>query len=204
MIVKYFEQGGEEWLAARVGIFTASQFDCLITPKGKPTTGIKPESYLNRLVAESITGERDEIPFSYWMRRGVELEPEARETLEGVEGLDFEEVGIIYQDESRQVGCSPDGIDFENEVGCEIKCPSPAVHVEYLRAGVLPDKYIHQVQGCMMVTGFSSWYFMSYHPQIKPLIIKVSRDEEYIAALQLTLEASIHKKLELVKQLENA
>jgi predicted phage-related endonuclease len=202
MIVEYFEQGSPEWKAARVGIFTASQFDSLITPKGKATTGKAPESYINRLVAECLTGERDEIPSTYWMRRGIELEPEARDTLEGIEGMDFEEVGIIYQDDFCEVACSPDGVDFHQEVGCEIKCPSPAVHVEYLRAGVVPDKYIHQVQGSMLVTGFNSWYFMSYHPSIKPLIIKVERDDEYIAVLQQVIETKIEQKLKLVKDLE--
>ena len=71
MIVEYFEQGSERWKLARVGIFTASQFDNMITPKGKATTGKTPESYINRLVAECLTGERDEIPLTYWMRRGI-------------------------------------------------------------------------------------------------------------------------------------
>jgi len=201
MIIEHFEQGSDEWKAARVGIHTASQFDSLVTPMGKVSTGKGPETYLNRLISECLTGEREELPNTYWMKRGVELEPEARETAEAITGIDFEEVGIIYLDESKQVGASPDGINVEDETGLEIKCPSPTKHVEYLRSGVCPKEYVHQVQGCMAITGFDSWYFMSYHPSIKPFIIKVERDEKYISALMTALAQQVQTKLDEVKKL---
>lgn len=202
MIVEHFEQGSDEWLEARAGIFTASQWDAVMTPDGKVRTGKMPETYLNRIIAEAISSEREFVPDTYWIRRGKELEPEAVETLEAIEGIDFESVGIIYQDESRQIACSPDGINFDHEVGCEIKCPSAPEHVGYLRGGGVPDKYYHQVQGSMLVTGFDHWYFMSYHPEIKPLIIKVERNAEYIDKLKSALEKMVQQKAETIQQLE--
>ena len=203
MKVEYFKQGSEEWKAARVGIHTGSQFDALITPLGKLKKGDGPETYLNRLISECLTGEREETPPSYWMKRGIELEPEARDTFEALTGIELEEVGIIYLDDSKQVGVSPDGISFEAGTGLEIKCPSPAKHVTYLRGGVCPKEYVHQCQGAMMVTGFESWYFMSYHPDIKPFIIEVKRDEEYINTLKTALDEQVKIKLTEVERLGN-
>ena len=78
----------------------------------------------------------------------------------------------------------------------EIKCPAPATHVEYLRGGVLPSKYKQQVMGCLWITGRQWWDFMSYHPNMKPLIVRVERDEEFIAAL----EANVTKAVNLIKE----
>ena len=202
MIIEHFEQGSEEWKAARVGIHTASQFDALITPLGKAKKGEGPDTYLNTLIAECLTGEREEVPPNlYWMKRGIKIEPEARETLEVTLDIEFAEVGMIYTDESRTTACSPDGINFELEVGAEIKCPAAHTHVGYLRGGTVPKKYIHQVQGSMLVTGYKYWYFMSYHPDIQPLIVKVERDEEYINTLIAALNDQIKTKLSEVARL---
>lgn len=205
MIVEYFKQDSDEWHAARVGIHTGSQWDALITPLGKIKTGDGPETYLNTLISECLLGKREEIPPNlYWLKRGIEIEPEARDTLEAVTGIEFEEVGIVYRDELKTSAISPDGINLELEIGCEIKCPAPHTHVEYLRGNVLPKKYKHQVQGAMLVTGYSHWYFMSYHPDIKPFVIKVERDEEYLKSLDEALQKSISTKLLEVERLRVA
>jgi hypothetical protein len=46
-----------------------------------------------------------------------------------------------------------------------------------------------QVQGSMLVTGWDSWTFLSYHRQFPPLVVDVPRDEEIIAALREGLDA---------------
>ena len=201
MIIEYFEQGSEEWKKARVGLHTASKWGALITPLGKAKTGDGPDTYLNELIAECLTGECDESPNTYWMKRGVDMEPEARETLEAIIGIEFEQVGLIYQDDTKSIACSPDGINFDIETGAEIKCPAPHTHVKYLRGGVCPKEYLHQCQGAMLVTGFKEWYFMSYHPLMKPLIVKVERDEAYISTLQLALNEQVETKSTEVERL---
>ena len=57
-----------------------------------------------------------------------------------------------------------------------------------LLTGKVPTIYIPQIQGSMMVTGFDSWNFLSYHPAIKPLTQGVYRDEKYIALLREAVE----------------
>ena len=44
-----------EWYTARLGVPSASNFEKIITPTGKPSTQI--EGYTNRLIAEKITGK---------------------------------------------------------------------------------------------------------------------------------------------------
>jgi Na+/alanine symporter len=45
-------QGSVEWMQARSGIPTASEFDALVTPKWKVKTGDGPKTYLAKKLAE--------------------------------------------------------------------------------------------------------------------------------------------------------
>lgn len=186
------EQGTPEWLAARLGVPSASMFAKIVTTKGAWST--QADSYINQLVAEELTGETTSIYQNEHMIRGTELEPDARSLYELMTDVSVEEVGFCLHD-TLKAGCSPDGLVGEDG-GLEIKCPAPATHVEYLRGGVLPSKYKQQVMGCLWITGRQWWDFMSYHPNMKPLIVRVERDEEFISAL----EANVTKAVNLIKE----
>jgi len=45
------------------------------------------------------------------------------------------------------------------------------------------------VQGSMLVTGYKSWTFLSYHPRFPQLVVDVRRDERIIDALREGLDA---------------
>jgi len=182
------EQGSPEWLAARLGIPSASMFAKIVTTKGAWSTSA--DTYINQLVAERLTGEREEVFQSHHMIRGTELEPDARDLYSLMTDSEVTEVGFCLHD-TLAAGCSPDGLIGEDG-GLEIKCPAPSTHVEYLRGGVLPSKYKQQVMGCLWITGREWWDFMSYHPTMKPLIVRVERDEEYIAALENCVTQAVH------------
>ncbi len=117
------------------------------------------------------------------MERGKELEDDALGFVNIVTGMSFKKVGFL--DSELGFGCSPDGLD--KTCGLELKVPLAKTHVGYLREGVLPTKYFCQVQGSMLVTGFSHWYFCSYHPTIESPVLRIERDETYIKALELEL-----------------
>ena len=179
MRVSNFEQGSQEWLQSRLGKPTASNFGKLITPTGKPSASA--ESYINELIAQRITGELPEFFKSEAMERGNELEPHAKASYEFTHDVEVVEVGLCLHDEF-ECGASPDGLIGEDG-GIEIKCPLPHTHVAYLRAGEVPSKYIPQIQGCMWITGRKWWDFMSYHPAMENLIVRVERDDAYIKKL---------------------
>jgi len=193
------EQGSPEWLAARLGIPSASMFAKLVTTKG--IWSASADAYINQLVAERLTGEREEVFQSHHMLRGTELEPDARDLYSLMSDAEVTEVGFCLHD-TLSAGCSPDGLIGE-EGGLEIKAPAPSTHVEYLRGGVLPSKYKQQVMGCLWITGREWWDFVSYHPTMKPLIVRVERDEEYIAALEKCVTKAVNLIEENVEKFFN-
>lgn len=182
MIVLDLEQGSDEWLAARAGIPTASMFSSIITPTGKSSTSR--EGYMRQLAGEWLIGGPDPDAFAgnYWMKRGSELEGDARSFYEFMTDNKVDEVGIVYMDESKLFSCSPDGLVGEDG-GWENKTPKLTTHVGYLEKGELPATYKAQVQGSMWITGRKWWDFMSYHPDTEPMIVRVERDDEFIGKL---------------------
>lgn len=180
MIALDLVQGSESWVNARVGIPTASCFDRLVTVSGEPSK--QRLKYMYTLAGERITGKKEDSYQNSAMLRGIELEDEARKLYELTTDDEVKTVGICYANEDMKYACSPDGL-IGDDGGIEIKVPSLAVHVEYLLSGKMPSEYFQQVQGNMYVTGRKFWIFMSYTPGIRPLIIRVERDEKFIAAL---------------------
>ena len=183
------EQGTQEWLDARLGRPSASQFYKLITTSGKPSASA--DDYISEMIAERITGEREPIFVNEWMQRGTELEPEARATYEFMHGVDVQEVGFIL-DDSSEFGCSPDGL-INDDGGVEFKCPSPKNHIAWSRKGVCPSKHYAQVQGCLYITGREWWDFMSYHPDMKPFVVRVERDEKFIKKLAEQISLAVEE-----------
>jgi len=189
MIILDVEQGSDEWFAARVGVASASNFAKIITPTGKKSTQYK--AYMNQVIAEKLMGRKIDTHMSDAMQRGIDMEEGARTWYEFATDSDVKEVGLVYLNEDRRVSCSPDGL--MNDKGLEIKCPLPHTHIEYLLKGEIPGKYIPQVQGSMLVTGLKEWDFVSYHPELKPLLVTVQADEEYQEKLSEYLTAFIEE-----------
>ena len=186
------EQLSETWFQLRAGRPTASHFDKIVTAKGAPSK--QAEKYLYQLAGERLLGDKVETYTNAAMQRGTELEPEARQLFELIHG-DVRQVGLCMTDDEK-VSCSPDGL--MDGVGLEIKCPLIHTHIGYLLGGKLPTEYTQQVQGSMWVTGYSSWFFMSYYPGLKPLIVEAERDDEFCAALKVELD-EFCKKLDAME-----
>ncbi len=200
MIIHNFEQGAPEWFNARIGVITASSFDKIITPK-KLELSSQSTAIENKIAAEIITGEScDDFQGNSWTERGHELEPDAADFYEMTTGIVPEKVGFITNDDGT-IGASPDRLIGDDGL-LEIKCPAPQTHITYLLNGTVADKYKAQVQGQLMVTGRKWCDVMSYHPEIRPSIVRVERDEEYIAALSValvTLCANVQTKLKQIR-----
>lgn len=183
-------QGSTDWAIARSGIPTASEFDNLVSPTGEVRKGKMPETYLAMKLAEWWLGGPIIQLNSFDMSQGQILEDEAIPWYELEHNVAIERVGLITNNDGT-IGCSPDGLLPES--GIEIKCPAIHTHVGYLLAGRLPEAYIHQVQGCMFVTGRDEWRFVSYRRRMPALVLTVSRDPEYQGALEEALEMFLDK-----------
>lgn len=174
------EQGSPEWIAVRLGIPTASQFNRIMTAKThKPSSA--QEDYVCELIAERILKQSLDPFVSDWMERGAELEPMAVAYYEMQTDREVEKVGHCLTDD-RSAGCSPDGL-VGDDGGLEIKCPAAKTHISYMIGGKHHAKYLHQVQGGLWITGREWWDFLSFHPELPPVLKRFHRDEEYIGDL---------------------
>lgn len=185
MQILNLKQNSDEWLEARKGVVTASAFNKIVTP-AKCERSTSSTTYMYELIAE-IMGATNESFSNEWTERGHELEDEARATFEFLTDLKVDIIGMIKTD-CGLIGCSPDGLIGHNG-GIEIKCPKASTHIKYLIDGVLPLEYKTQVQGSLMVSEREYWYFMSYHPQLHPFILKVERDEEFIRKMRSHIDS---------------
>lgn len=187
MKVHAVEQGSEEWLRLRAGIPTASEFRHLVTPTWKRRTGQGVESYLARKLAERWR----KAPLAGWsggaMEQGSLREDEAVAYFEIMTEQKVQRVGFVTTDDGAW-GCSPDGL-LDDRTGVEIKCPEPHTHIRYLLEGKIPDDYQAQVQGAMLVTGASTWRFVSFCRSFPVLLVSVKRDEAAMTALSEALTA---------------
>ena len=146
-------------------------------------------AYRNKLLAEWLRGKPDEGFQSEWMKRGHEVEAEARSAYAFITDTEPEQVGFCLRN---RVGCSPDALVNEDG-GLEVKAPSPGVHVGYLLDGRVPLTYRVQILGSLYVTQRDWWDFCSYHPDLEPLIIRTWRKdvEKELEALHEALMAFV-------------
>lgn len=195
-----FDQGSAHWLAARLGIPTASEFSRIVTPTGKPSS--QAERYIHDLVGEYFSGEVDtdlsNIPA---IERGKALEPEAFSFYAFHRDIDPQKVALVYRDETRMIACSPDGLIGDNG-GLELKCPEKlGKHLFWLSQNKVPREHIPQVQSSMWVTGRDWWDFMSYYPAQPPLVVRVEPDEMWHAALDEIMPKFVAELLEARERL---
>lgn len=191
------EQGTDEWHKARRGVITGSRFKDIVTPaKGDLSSSSK--KYMYELVAERMGATIENFSNEY-MQRGTELEADARSAYEFIKDATVDEVGFCLEG---IIGVSPDGL-INDDGGLEIKCPKETTHISYLDDGGLPLIYKPQVQGSLWITGREWWDFMSYHPQLPPLIIRVYRDEDYIKNMEKVITKFAEDMLELEQKLRD-
>lgn len=185
-------QGSPEWHQSRCATITASNFsDCCEMLKNGSYSA-KAKQYAFKLAVERISGSLlEEDKFETWeMRRGRELEPEARYAHELKIGEMVEQTGIAKTDDNL-FGASVDG--FIGEDGCaEYKCfVSPTSLMPILLDGDISDCQ-YQIQGQLWITGRKWCDFCLYCPALKPIgkhltVFRVARDEEFIAKMEISL-----------------
>ena len=127
------------------------------------------------------------------MQWGIDQESQARMAYEARTGAIVEEVGFIHHPALEWVGGSPDGTVAEDGL-VEFKCPfEPAVHVETLMAGAMPEEHRPQVQGLLWITARQFCDFVSYDPRMPKgldlFVHRVQRDDKYIASLETEIRA---------------
>ena len=174
------EQRSKVWFDLRKGVLTTSNFKDIITPTGKLSS--KRHGLLGKLLADYFNFDLGPEVNAYWMQRGIELEPEAREAYASMEGVDVTQTGFVFKDETRTVGGSPDGLIGDDGI-VEIKCPAPFTHLtwlyEALKNEVVPDDHKPQLQGLLWVCERKWIDFFSYLPDAPRLLLRVEADPKF-------------------------
>ena len=184
-------QRSPSWFAARLGRLTASRAsDMLATIRSGEAASRK--NLRVQLVCERLTGQPQEEPFvNAAMQRGIDCEPQAFAAYEAVTGNVARQVGFIQHD-ALLVGCSPDGLVGDDGV-LELKCPNSATHLEYLKSGTVPDKYLPQLLHTLWVTGRAYCDFVSFDDRFPSSLqvfhIRMDRDEAAIATYEKAARA---------------
>lgn len=184
------KQQSDEWHQLHIGLPTASNFHKILTPTGKKSEQRK--GYMYRLIAERLLGEHlparvtSEGGRTYWLDRGIDMEPVAIKAFEEERKVLFEPVGFITSPLGR-FGCSPDGLVIGKNESIEIKSPAPWTQMEYLLAGLGSD-YKPQVQGQLIVGNFDCVHFYAFHPRMPRKYIRTDPELSYIATLRQALD----------------
>lgn len=195
MIIYDHPQGSAEWLASRAGVITASKFvEARKRLKSGPKKGgftEAAEDYAFRVAVERISGAPLDEGFSTWaMKRGNELEPEARAWVEVKLGIFVDTAGFVTTDDEK-FGASADGF-IDKDGGLEIKC---LVDPGRIRNVILSDdisEFMDQIQGGMWLTGRKWWQFALFCPALEKVGLqlytkRVERDDNYINEMELDL-----------------
>lgn len=200
MIALKYEQGSEDWLRARLGVCTASRFTdarAKLTKASKNGNAGDPAGdaikYAWMLAVETIAGEPlDETFTTYAMRRGRDLEPQARSVYEKRTGAWVDEVSLVLTDDSR-FGYSADG--FVGDDGLvEIKCPMAAdkLGAVWSNPETAHLEYIDQINGGLWITGRKWCDLVVYCPWLAPVgkdlfVRRIFRNDDAIEALESDL-----------------
>ncbi len=194
------EQNTNEWLALRAGIPTASVFEEVTAKKG-PRGGIPKgrQTLLWKLAGEILTGEPMEHYVNADMERGHEREAEASDLYAFLRDVEPVQVGFIR---NGNCGCSPDRFISDDGL-LEIKNAAPHIQIERLLNGTLPSEHKAQCQGQLMVSQRRWVDFMSNCRGLPPLIIRVERDEAYIAGLKIDVDEFVDELDALVAKIRS-
>ena len=199
-------QDSADWMLARCGMFTASRAAKLMARlrDGKPAASRG--ELLALLAIERLTGTPVDTYQNDAMRRGTELEGEARDAYSFATGAAVVEVGFVACDHLPNTGCSPDGLVGGDGL-VELKCPANmAKHLDALRNGDHAKEYRWQLQHQLMVTGRVWVDAVSYDPRypdhLQLATVRVPRDETAIADLRAAIIAADVEVAAIVSELQ--
>ena len=178
-------QNSPQWYSARLGVPTASRFKDVLA-KGQ---GLTRKKYLYTLAGERLTGEMAESFTTEAMERGHQMEAEARERYAFQRDAEPQLVGFMRRKVGEHwIGASPDALLGDDGL-LEVKTKAPHLQLECLDGGRLPPEHVAQVQGQLWVSGRQWADFVSYWPKLPLFVIRVERDDAYIATLSAEVMA---------------
>ena len=160
-------QNSPEWLQARAGIATASQFATIIASgktAGSPSVGRR--TYMLKLAGEIITGEPMESFSNEHTERGHAMEDQARDLYAFQTGYQLERVGFIRDGRK---GASPDSLIGEDGGAIAIYWPKMPLFVKRMHRDEL---YIQKLATAVD----------TFNAELDDVVAQIRRTGERVAA----------------------
>lgn len=172
-------QGSEEWHQARCGLLTASEFKLILTPTLKIAANVKERAHLWELAAQRISNYVEPTYIGDAMMRGHDDEIEAR-ALYAKNYAPVEEVGFVTNNKwGFTLGCSPDGLvgaDGMLEAKSRVQKYQIQTICEHYESGAIPEDFVLQVQGAMLVCDRKWCDLISYSGGLPMTTMRVEAD----------------------------
>jgi len=200
LIETSFKQHDPQWFDARLDSIGGTDISKIITTKGKLSTSRA--DFLLDKASQIMTRKTKPLYQTYEMKWGNENETRARKMFEFIKEIELSECAMIFSDEKRNWHISPDGYNEDIEVGWETKCPQLKEFTKTVKENKLPTKHILQCQSSLALTGWDSWWFMSYFPKLKPFMLEVKRDEALIKIILHEVSNFIEDLKKLIENLK--
>ncbi len=179
-------QGGDEWLAARCGLLTASEMKLILTPSLKPAMNDKERAHLYELMAQRTTRHVEPQYVSDDMLRGQDDEVEAR-ILYDKHYAKVSDMGFITNNRwGFTLGYSPDGlVGDDGLIECKSRRQKYQIQtiVECVTSDIMPDDYVIQVQTGLLVSERKWCDFVSYSGGLPMVVIRVFPNEQIQEAI---------------------
>lgn len=186
-------QNSEDWLRARMGVPTASQFSTVLA-KGEGKTR---RTYMLKLAGEIYTGEPMESFSNDHTERGHAMEDEARDLYAFTSDVEPQRVGFIRNGDT---GCSPDSL-IGKSGALEIKTALPHLLADLILKDNFPPEHKAQCQGVIWLAE-REWLDLSvYWPKMPRFVKHVHRDEGYIKTLSEAVDQFNGELHEMVERL---
>lgn len=199
------EQNSPEWMQARIGLPTASNFSVIMASGKDGGESVGRKKLMYRLAGEILTGEPGETYKNSSMDRGSEMEAEARSHYERTRLTDVQQVGFVRRKlaSGRYVGCSPDGLVGDRKV-LELKTMKPELLIEWALKGAagFPTEHRQQCQGALWLTERDECDLMIFYRgmPVAPCF-KIERDDIFIRQIDEQVQIFDHELHRLVEKL---
>jgi predicted phage-related endonuclease len=194
------EQGTDEWLAARIGILTASEMKLILTPTLKVANNDKTRAHLYELLAQRITNYVEPHYVGDDMLRGHADEVDARifysENIAPVESCGF----ITNSKWGFTLGYSPDGlVGDDGLIECKSRNQKFQVQtiIENVTADEAPAEFMLQLQSGLLISERKWIDFISYSGGLPMAVIRVHPDPKLQATI---IEAAAEFEQQLQKK----
>lgn len=180
----YAPQGTDEWLAARRGRITGSQFKVTRDRLKNGEYTSKAKLYAMDTARERIGGRAADVYVNAAMRFGTEQEPLARVAYEDATGNLVEEVGFAFTDDGK-FGVSVDGlVDSDGLVEIKTMVSSDTLFKAVVEAD--HSEYIDQINGAMWLLGRKWCDLILWAPDLpehKLTVVRINRNDDDIDSL---------------------